>query len=680
MTDILLKIKTKLELPDEYTEFSYNYNNYGEKATWNFNWSTADSSKNINLNCDDAAHIIYMNSYVNEDKRSMPDVTADEMLESVNKLLGRVFPEAEGHVILKEANCMYYRSAYQFNFTRLENGIEMPDNYVNLTVRYDNNELIGINSNWNYTSKVPSAEKLIGTDAAKEKIDSKLDMQLYYYVTRDENGKDRVFLAYVPSMTYIAADAKSGKLYTKKDYWDNASTKEASLADESDMANGAAEKGRGYEARLSDAESRRIAELKKLISSDDAVKIIKDNKYLLVDENADSVSASLSENDGKYSWEITLRDMRPEDYENGDYYRAYARATVDASDGRILSFNSSIRSLYYYSQQEIDSISFNYSKKECRNIFEKFVKSIENDKFGQVKLSSSTADEQIYNEETGKTISLAYAYGYTRYNEEIPFSSNGIYGSVDRITGKVYNYRVNWTDAEIPSAKGVIGEEKAYDAYMGFEGFDLVYEIVNKYSDSGSIYGYGSEQTIRLVYRTAINPTFVDAFTGKQIIYNGEEYEKVRSDYNYNDIEGSKYEKTIKILAGMGIGLPGESFEPDKEITKDELASLISKTSFFGYRDSASVVSGDGTISRQEAAKTMIGLMGLDYVAKLNIYKLSYKDAADVSKKYKGYVAIAGALGLLDDEDGKFMPGTALTRGEAAQLILKAASVAVSNQ
>lgn len=680
MTDVLLKIKTKLELPEEYTEFNYNYNNYGTTGTWYFDWRTADGMKSISLTCDDEAHIINMSSYENKNQRKMPDKTADELLEAANELLARVFPEAVGHVTLERTYCAYYRSAYTYRFVRYENEIGMPDNYVTISVSYDNEELVGIESSWNYTAKIPAAKDLISADAAKEKIAKKLSMELYYYVTRDEEGKDKVFLAYTPSMSYIAANAKSGKIYTKKNYW--GSDPEYGDADE-DMENTASAKdtGRGYEATLSEAEIKKIAELENLISSDDAVKIIRNNKYLLIDENTNSVSASLRESDGRYYWYITLNDNRPADYENNDYFRGYARATVDAHDGRILSYSASVKSLYYYSQQDIDSINFKYSKKDCKNIFEKFVNELENEKFSQVKLDSTNAAMSEKSQNTGKIIDMAYAYNYKRYNDEVPFASNGISGSVDRVTGKVYNYRVNWTDAKIPSAKGVIGESKAYDAYMGYEGFDLVYEIVNKYENTGSIYGDGNEQTIRLVYRTAINPSFVDAFTGKQLTYNGEEYEKARTDYNYNDIAGSKYEKAIKILAGLGIGLPGESFEPDKKITGEELIDLITKMPYIGYRALDEEVKEMKELSRQEAAKIIISSLGLDVLAKLDIYKLSYKDASEVEKGYEGYVALAGALGLVGDKDAKkFSPKAAFTRGEAAQMILNTASFVMANE
>ena len=124
----------------------------------------------------------------------------------------------------------------------------------------------------------------------------------------------------------------------------------------------------------------------------------------------------------------------------------------------------------------------------------------------------------------------------------------------------------------------------------------------------------------------------------------------------------------------MGVGLPGESFEPSKKITAEELGQLIMRMPVIGYREDLFV--GDKALSRQEAAKLIVAAMGLDAVAKLDIYKLSYKDKKDVAKGYTGYVAIAGAMGLIGNKtDKKFKPKTGLTRGEAAQMLLNAAGV-----
>jgi len=670
MSKVLLIVKNKLEIGDEYTEFSYKY---GSGESWYFNWSTAEGDKWINGSCDEEGRIISVYAYGNERNRKIPDRTSDEVLADAQKLIERVIPETNGHLVLKSRYCQYYNSAYRYVFSRIENGIEMPDNAVVLSVDYNTGELVNLEVTWNYTAKIPSADKLIGADAAKKKIGQKVEMELQYRQGWDEDGNEKIFLAYIPLTTYIAVDARSGEIYTERNYWNSSSKTAAEAAN--DMADEEVTNGSGFRATLSEAELKKIAELENLISSDDAVKIIRNNKYLLVDENATTVSASLNENNGKYFWNITMRDNRPVNYEEDDTFRSYAYATVNAADGKLISYSASIKGYYYYSQQEIDSIKFNYSKKDCRNIFEKFVKSEESEKFASCKFTSQS-ETMGWTDNYGRDNFMAYSLSYTRYYEDIPFYSNGISGSVDRVTGKVYSYRSSWSDAEMPSSKGVIGAEKAFDAYMSYEGYDLIYELYTENTQSDSIYGYESEQKVRLVYRTAISPAIVDAKTGKQLSWSGQEYENVRTDYEYDDIAGTTYEKAIRILADLGAGLPGGSFKPDQAITQEEFATLSSKMSMFDSVEKFE--KKDKKLTRQLAAKEVISLLGLEKIAELDIYKLSYSDASKVSKSCKGYVALASGLELFGKKTKKFNPKSALTRGEAAQLLLNTLNVVIS--
>ena len=248
------------------------------------------------------------------------------------------------------------------------------------------------------------------------------------------------------------------------------------------------------------------------------------------------------------------------------------------------------------------------------------------------------------------------------------------------MTGKVYSYNVRWSDAKLPSTKGVIGEKKAFDSYMSYDGYDLVYELVSNTKNTGSLMGYEKEEAVRLVYSKSISPAYVDAFTGKQLNYNGQDYEKTRTDFEYNDIAGSKYEKAILILAGMGIGLPGESFMPDQTITKAEFLKYAQGFGMLNNRyDETEEETDDVKLSRETVAKEAVKLLGYESIANLDIYRLDYKDADKVGSEYKGFVAIAGGLELIaPDKKGEIKPAKEFTRGEAAELLLAMARHAAS--
>ncbi|MBO4780903.1 MAG: S-layer homology domain-containing protein, partial [Lachnospiraceae bacterium] len=321
--------------------------------------------------------------------------------------------------------------------------------------------------------------------------------------------------------------------------------------------------------------------------------------------------------------------------------------------------------------------------------FEEFIKETDSDKFEYVKKTNDyNQTVTIYYANGNKDYDKVggYSFTYGRYYKDIPFSANSISGAVEAVTGKVTRYYVNWTDAELPEPENVIGEQKAFDAYIACDGFDLIYELVSKYENSGSYYGVDREAKARLVYRTAISPNLIDAFTGKQIDWSGEEYKPAGVSYKYTDIAGTKYERAIKLLADMGLGFDGEEFKPGQKITNAEFEKLLTNNNVnryysYGYYydveededDPEDLIPDDETkVTRQEAAKLIITAMGGAKMAEMDIYKTGYSDEKKIDKGNIGYVALCKGLNIMGAKSGKkFKPNSAITRGEAADLVIR---------
>ncbi len=513
-------------------------------------------------------------------------------------------------------------------------------------------------------------------------------MVLQYRLTYYSEGKEKVFLAYSPDRTYVAVDAKNGKIYTEKIYWgsgtdfDNGFNEEAAEADEA-----GADYESSKEVRLSDAEIKKIDEIKDIITSEEAISLIKNNSMLFIDPNLTSARCNLYSNNDEYYWSIYLWDERPVDYNDYstyyDYYRGSASAYINAKTGKLISFSATTKDYYDYTNEGSDVFKANFTKKQCKKAFEDFVKATDPEKFEFVKLSNVYDQKvSIYDYTSGEKYSSltgGYSYSYGRYYKDIPFNANSISGAVEAVTGKVTRYYVNWTDAEIPEPENIIGEDKAFDAYISCDGFDLVYELVAKYDNYDNYYGYDREAKARLVYRTAIYPNYIDAFTGKQLNYYGEEYKPAGVSYKYTDINGTKYERAIKLLADMGYGFDGEEYMPDAKITNEEFERLLGAGGYYSYsyydveEDENDVINNDdSTVTRQEAARLVIIRLGGEKMAQMDIYKTGYSDEKKIAKENIGAVALCKGLGIMGAKSGKkFKPNNAVTRGEAADIIIK---------
>jgi hypothetical protein len=102
------------------------------------------------------------------------------------------------------------------------------------------------------------------------------------------------------------------------------------------------------------------------------------------------------------------------------------------------------------------------------------------------------------------------------------------------------------------------------------------------------------------------------------------------------------YQKYYETAVRLGIIQAGENPDPDLPVTREVLARLT------------------------------IHAMGFYKVASLSdIYVLNFQDAGDITGYLRGHAALAVGLGLIEPVDGKFEPKAVVTRGEAAETLVR---------
>ena len=686
LKNAIINVKSKIDIPEELTEFSYNYvsNNYSRNPYWNLIWRDKDYELSIRVNCDDKGNISYYNFYNSNLEKVGPKFLKEELLENAKAEIKKLAPSIAEHMVFEKAvfNGMY-SSSYTYNFTRVENGIKMPDNTVSVTLRYDTGDIISFSCNWEYDVKIPSSEILVTEEDAKAKIGENVDMSLQYRNKVEEvDGKNvvKAYLVYIPDKYYVAIDAKTGEIYDTHDEYFSMDDYQDTDALESENKSMMSDS-----TKFTEAEIEKIEEIKGLISKEDAVKIITSEKSFLISGDAKAVDASLclkygryDEDKSEYVWRINLFDPRKVDYDKGDTYRANISATVDAKTGKILYFRASTPGYYDKDSKEWKDINVKYSNDECKKVLEAFIKKTEPEKFKDTKLSNDLECGYVLKIVNDKNVYGGYSYTYNRYNEGIEYSYNNIYGAVDGVTGKIYAYSTNWTDDIVfESPKGAMTAKDAINAYLNTDGFELVYEINNKHyiddnRDADEYYDYSElyllEKEARLVYRTNVNPAIISPFTGKQLNYNGDVYED-EDEKEYNDIEGFWAERDIKLITDLNVNFEGESFMPNKEITEKELNDMLQKLGYYGYKEE----SEKDSLTKIETIKIIIDKLGLTKVAELkDIYKVEFSDLATINKDDMGYIALAKALNIIGgDEIGNINPNKNVTRAEAVTMAIK---------
>lgn len=689
----ITSVKAKITIPTEYSEFNYSFFNTNSYADsyWSLTWTNPKDQSNIMVNCDQNNHITYYNVNNNNQKQnSIPVYRKQELKQKAEDFIKLIAPDIA--LKLKYINTDFdgvYNSNYIYNYQRLENGICLPENTVSVAVNSINGEVNSANIQWLYDVAVPAADIKISKEEATKLIKKNMEMKLSYH-TNDYriysssliNSNDKkALLFYEPNQTYISVDAKTGKVYLSKNEWVNEKNDLATAKKESTA--GSTNTVTRDAAALTQEELIKLDELKSLITKGNAIKAITGNKYLYLDKNLTSSSASLSKsyyNKGKstgYVWNIQLNDPREiSKKKNADNYRAYASAQVDAKTGKILSFNASMKSQYNEKTGKWNTVKIKYHKNECQVSLEKFLKNQMASHFALTKLSETNKDYIAYYKANNDPVYGGFNYRYNRINEGVEYPFNILYGAVDGVTGKIYSFYCNWDeDVIFESKNGAITSDQAMDYYLGKEGYQLIYEInvINKLEKQGNFISntdaHKVDYEIRLVYNPEINPSFISPFTGEQLNYNGEVYKK-ETTYQYLDVAETPENKEILLLADMNIGFEGQYFYPKNEITSGELSELMKKVGY-GY-NVADNTNKENKITREEIAKSFIEQLGLKNAATIKgIYKTGFADEQSIGEDYIGAVALAKGLNLMQgDKNNMFNPKSYITRAEAVHLIL----------
>lgn len=686
-------VKSKINIPKEYSDFNYYY--YGSNAysdiCWNLNWRKPQDYSYIDVSLDKDLNFLSFSTYNYANKnKDIPTYLKSELQDKAKAFIKKIAPDIYSKIDFVSANYDgVYSNTYSYYFQRKEKNIVFPDNSVTVSVDSASGEIRSASIVWQRAAKIPSGEAKLSKEEAARIIGKNLNMKLTYktdyyrpYDYGNENVK-KAFLVYEPDQSYISIDANTGEVYLTRSEWVE---RDFMGGAEKDSAK-AEEAVTGDAQQLTDEEMAKIRELENLISKDKAIEAVISNSYLYIDKNLLAYTATLNQSyntkakEGSYVWNITLRDNRPINYnKDEDHYRAYAYATVDAKTGKILSFNSSIKNNYDYSTGRWNPVEIKYDRAYGQKILEKFLNSQVKSRFSKTKLAEQRDDYIAYYKEENVPVYGGYSYQYNRYNEGIEFAYNGISGSVDGVSGKIYYYNTNWDDEIIfESPKNAMTSKEAFDHYISKEGFKLLYEInvINEYdpnyNSKESYYDlsetYRVAYEIRLVYRPDINPSYITPFTGEQLDYKGEVY-KVSSPYVYSDIANINENREILLLSDMNIGFEGDSFIPDKAVTEGEISQLLEKLGYW-YRDSEEANKSTKLITREELAYSLIKRLGLEKIAKLSgIYTSGYSDEKAINKNYLGAVALAKGLKLLPENDSNnFNPKDNITRRDAVKIL-----------
>ncbi|WLR51354.1 S-layer homology domain-containing protein [Bacillus tianshenii] len=556
---------------------------------------------------------------------------------------------------------------YRFYFDKMENGVPVEGQGVNVTVlgngkvtQYHNRTM------WKQATFEKKGD-ILSKGEALQRLKDGLNMELRYQVHQIRpNEEAKAVLTYVPSPIVRGVHAESGDYFIGNEFMDE-------LPEEEELKM-VSEKSLDREQPMTKEEAKQLAE-KLLKPESDSVKLVIEG---VIEREG---------RDGKPVYSIDYM------YRFGN--SGHGSSLEFAKDtGELLRFSS------YDRFEEVEEES-NKPEISYRNAMNKAVEHLKEYAFSyadEVAYPTNTEEERYY--PGGQE---SYYFYFPLVKNGIVVNGQGVHVSLSK-EGKLLSFNVNTTDVkQWPQIDKAVSSEEALAAYKEKLDTELKYMTEHSPQKEGKVDHY------KLVYASELVPPnhreYYDAQDGK--------WKKVED--RFGPQEGPKEftvnhpwaaeELNFMIQGGIIDVENQEKFNPDRAITKGEALKVLSKSLSRFYRferysydkdprqtfenispehplygmveaaveNELIEVNGknfpvDEKMTREELTVWYGRILGLAKVAEHDdIYKLDMKDKSEINNNHIGDVALINALGVITaDKNGYFKPDDEVTLAQLA--------------
>lgn len=658
--------KTRLDIPEELSEFSYNVINRNLNNTYQLTWSTpgnAEEYKSVTVYVSGSIITSYYSSdygYSNSDGK-LAKLSGDQLYEKAKQLIKKIDPTIAG-VIRLDRDSLYistYNDRAQLSFVRVRGDVPVKNDTGSIVLNKNTGELISFNLNWHQNAMFKDAANAISLDEAKEKYAEMINIQPQYEFYYDWESKElKSRLVYVQT-DYGEINAFTGNKsdFTADGYYD---MNDGIATDDAVEEEADADKGNGgYE--FTEQEKAELdkklpyaseAAIKKLLQSDSYLTYKTDMelsysdlyKVTVGDDVKYYYRASFTNADWGNEWEEPMpvydewEDEVDVEVDYAEEPKEYQQVTicVDAESGQILSYN--------YSDSAYQQSS-SYDSAKADQLAQKIAKKYAGDKYSEFSDYSSYVGSWT-NDVDKKTYYWGSDHSWTRYANGIKVAGDSI-GVSFNSEMKLTSYQINYTDIPLVDPAGMLTAKQMMNKFWERSDLNLYYlaRLNNKVT-----------KTV-LVYGTDYN-LYADAFTGESIYGYYQKQE--------NDLSGIKDTKLLdmaKKLDDHGFIISTTKFSENDPATAEAFGNLIGRD--YDEEDVESVSSKK--LTRGEALVLFTRSVCGDTLPSLKgIYKSPFSDVSDDDANV-GYYAIAYGLGAVSGD--KLDPDKYFTMGDLINMV-----------
>lgn len=690
MKAALTKVKQRVDIPEELTEFTYSTGkSYGTKV-FEFTWKSERDINNAGIKYIQVSVVgdmITRYEYYDDKERgyssdpTLAKLTEEEILAKAEGYIKQLDPKIAGSVKAEVGSLNLFGNSATVRFKRYVNGILVSGNGGSVTINKNTGVLYSFDAQWWDNADFQSPEGAKTEKEIEEAYKKLCKLTPYYKInTNWETKKKTVRIVYEPDFT-SEIDAFTGEASTiwvdmeeaggTRFYGYYTATDEAV---EEDAAAAVENPATGVNADggvvFTEAELKKIQQDKNLLTAEQVFELLKKDKFAALTDDYEIKSYEVRSSEQDYDIMPLTADSAVNKQEKKEKF--YIDVTFTAKDKKYKGYKTVYVTMNAETGEMIDMKKYNITTKlEKLNVenakavaeaaANQYAKDIMKECHPDV---SNDSEVEVWNGgfETSRN------FRFNRFVNGIQVYGDYINVTVDS-NGVVTDFSCNYTDdVKFPSAD-ILSSDEALDKLYTQRDFDYYY--------TGWITKDGKVQTY-LLYD--IDSFYLNAKTGRLCGWNGEplnDYTNSR-DVKYTDIKGIPQEQAILTMQKYGVTVTNESqFKPNEIITKEEFDYLLG-SALKGYAEDVWYEGMDETAykaerakpaTRNDAAALFTKMYDRDGISELKeIYKTPFSDVKSNDENI-GAIAIAYAKGFIPKGNGKFNGEQKITRAEAVQMI-----------
>lgn len=682
MKQALTKVKQRVTIPKELTEFSYTTSKQYGMTCYRFTWHTSNDSKEyksmqVSIVGDTIISCTMPNDYSTNGEPSFAKLTDEKILAKAKEYLKKLNPHIMDSVEMSISQISLKGDTAAVNVQRVENGIKVSDNGGSITVNKNTGELIRLNLAWWDDAKYPDPSKAISETAAQNAYRDLSTLTPYYTIYTDwETGKKTAYLVYRTDFNK-ALNAYTGEPSTYDDdrqadqgSWDypfgSYAVYDATVEETADCE-GDAGANPATGVTFTEEELKGITADEGLLTDKQVLKLFTDDKYIALTGDYELTSRSTYKNEKTEQYFSNVRLSVPKKTvkdENGNVTEKLSEApTIEAT---INAKTGALENLYSYGSAAEDT-SKKYDIDKNKSVAEGALKHFLPELAKHYR-SAPENDEAYSWVSDGKTYyDQSKTFVFDRYANGVRVEGDYVNITVSN-DGRVTGFNYNFTSINFPSVPK-FDKNKVFETLFKQQDMELSYK--SYVTKKGVVKTY-------LVYST--NSYTLDR-NYKKCSYNGLTIEENTNNIkSYSDIKGIPQEKAITTLLKYNVALNSKDgkFAPDDIITEQQFNKLLASVIYDYEAYPISALFGTYSYIEQHegreltninAAKLYTMAIGGQDIAQLKgIFKQVFTDVP-LTDENAGYAAIAKGAGFMTGSGGKLDPDHKVTRAEAIQII-----------